>query len=197
MVQGENTFGPYKIYSGTDKDGNDVELDAGVMAAKKYYVIKCYKDADKNLRMQYLGQGQVHAMVILSDNPPTGDSYEQAKIDEACDVLEYISTNDPSDTTGMYHSPYSIEKIGLQRAEYENWKSCRLTDVKTLEMIMIPWLDVNKKISYTPRSGKPGEKHSPMEYITKEITINLGSGTMSVNMQKFYPYYPYITKKGE
>ena len=51
MVQGENTFGPYKIYSGTDKDGNDVELDAGVMAAKKYYVIKCYKDADKNLRM--------------------------------------------------------------------------------------------------------------------------------------------------
>lgn len=217
MVQGENTFGPYKIYSGTDKDGNDVELDAGVMAAKKYYVIKCYKDADKNLRMQYLGQGQVHAMVILSDNPPTGDAYEQAKIDEACDVLEYISTNDPSDTTGMYHSPYSIEKIGrrnsvlsggdfenipnddlgLQRAEYENWKSCRLTDVKTLEMIMIPWLDVNKKISYTPRSGKPGEKHSPMEYITKEITINLGSGTMSVNMQKFYPYYPYITKKGE
>ena len=89
MVQGENTFGPYKIYSGTDKDGNDVELDAGVMAAKKYYVIKCYKDADKNLRMQYLGQGQVHAMVILSDNPPTGDAYEQAKIDEACDVLRH------------------------------------------------------------------------------------------------------------
>ena len=60
---------------------------------------------------------------------------------------------------------------------------------------MIPWLDVNKKIGYTVRSGRGGEKHEPAEYIVKEISMSLGTGTMSVSMQKFYPYYPYIIKK--
>ena len=154
-------------------------------------------------------------MLILTDNPPTGDALAQAKIDEACDVLEFVSTKDPTDTTGMYQSPFTIEKIGrrnnicsggdydnittddlaLQRAEYENWKSCRLTDAVSVDMIMIPWLDVNKKIGYTMRSGKPGEKHEPSEYIVKDISMSLGSGTMTINMQKFYPYYPYIINK--
>lgn len=215
IQQGGNTFGPYTVYEGTDKDGNDIPISAGRMYAGKYYVIKCYKDANGGLRMSFLGQSQVHAMVILSDNPLTGAALEQAKKDEACDVLEYVSTKDPSDTTGMYESPFSIEKIGrrnnicsggdydnidtddlaLQRAEYENWKSCRLTDSISVEMIMIPWMDVNKKIGYTVRSGKPGEKHEPAEYIVKEISMSLGAGTMSVTMQKFYPYYPYIIKK--
>lgn len=215
IVQKDNTYGPFTIYEGTDKDGNDVPIKAGRMLKGKYYVVKCYKDAEKNLRMQFLGQSQVHAMVILSDNPPTGAALEQAKKDEACDVLEYISTTNASDTTGMYKSPFSIEKIGrrnriysgsdyeniytddlaLQRAEYENWKSSRLTDAVSVEMVMIPWLDVNQKIGYTIRSGRPGEKHEPAEFITKEISMQLGSGTMTVSMQRFYPYYPYIIKK--
>lgn len=215
IQQGGNSYGPFVIYEGMDKDGNDIPVSAGRMYKGKYYVIKCYKDEAKNLRMQFLGQSQVHAMVILSDKPLTGDALEQAKKDEACDVLEYVSTNDPSDTTGMYESPFSIEKIGrrnriysggdydniytddlaLQRAEYENWKSCRLTDAISVEMIMIPWLDVNKKVGYTVRSGRVGEKHEPAEYIVKEISMSLGTGTMSVSMQRFYPYYPYIIKK--
>ena len=32
----------------------------------------------------------------------------------------------------------------MERAEYENWKSTRLQDSISLEM-MIPWLHVNKK----------------------------------------------------
>lgn len=215
IKQKGNTFGPYTIYEGTDKEGNDIPIKANRMQKGKYYVIKCFKDTKKNLRMQFLGQAQVHAMVILTDNPPTGDALAQAKIDEACDVLEFVSTKDPTDTTGMYQSPFTIEKIGrrnnicsggdydnittddlaLQRAEYENWKSCRLTDAVSVDMIMIPWLDVNKKIGYTMRSGKPGEKHEPSEYIVKDISMSLGSGTMTINMQKFYPYYPYIINK--
>lgn len=110
-----------------------------------------------------------------------------------------------SDTNSK--SPFAISKIGerhkplygedfekimtealcLERAKYELWKYTRLEDNITLNMVNIPWLDVNKKIGYT---YDPAENQS--EYIIKKIDRDLSSGTMTVNMIKFYSLYPYI-----
>ena len=80
----------------------------------------------------------------------------------------------------------------MQRAEYENWKSTRLTDSVSIEALLIPWLDVNKKVSYTPRYDPA---LGTLQYIVKHIEFSLKSGTMTVSMCRFFPYYPYIIDK--
>lgn len=97
-------------------------------------------------------------------------------------------------------SPYIASKIGVreislsgsdyekiptvelcaERAEYEGWKRTRLEDSITLNMIDIPWLDLNKKVTYKSN-----------QYITKSIDRDFVSGTMSITMTRFYPLYPY------
>ena len=55
-----------------------------------------------------------------------------------------------------------------------------------------PWLDVNKKVSYTPRYDPA---LGTLQYIVKHIEFSLKSGTMTVSMCRFFPYYPYIIDK--
>ena len=49
-------------------------------------------------------------------------------------------------------------------------------------MIIVPWIDVNQKIQY-----KPSNSDEVKTYITKSISGDLLSGTMTVNLMEFYP----------
>lgn len=104
-------------------------------------------------------------------------------------------------------SPFAISKIGdlisvksddvyskiysddyaNQRAEYELYLAAKINDSISLECLLIPWLEVNQKVSY--RSQQTNEVH---EYIVKSISFEVGKGTMSVEMMRFYPEFPDI-----
>lgn len=188
------TYGPYTLYrSSVDDTGEDVVIDAGVMEAGKYYVVKLKKE-----RFYFVGQTQIHAMARLVDKLPTQEEAAQDKVNFACDNIGYVVNPE---------SPYTISKIGerikvcdggdygkiytdelaLQRAEYELYVSSRLTDSVTVECILIPWLDVNNKISYTAHMSS---SHEPAQYMISDISFDIGEGTMKIKMAHFYPYYP-------
>ena len=190
----DKTYGPYKLYrSSVDDTGEDVLLDAGTMEAEKYYVVKLKKD-----RMYFVGQTQIHAMARLVNELPSAEQAKKDKADFACDNIGYVVNPE---------SPFTIDKIGerikvcssgdyekiytdelaLQRAEYEIYVGSRLTDSISVECILIPWLDVNQKISYKPHMSTVTE---PQQYMVSSLSFDLNSGTMTVKMAHFYPYYP-------
>ena len=104
-------------------------------------------------------------------------------------------------------SPYYVEDIGEyeeilsggdydnittqdqcdERAAYEGWLRTRLNDGCTIEMLAIPWMNVNKKFTY--KSLMTGEINT---YISKNISMDIMSGVMTMNMSRFYSEYPDI-----
>ena len=82
-----------------------------------------------------------------------------------------------------YESLYS-DDLAKQMAEYELYLSSNLAENISLEMINIPWLDVNCKIEYTSKNFN--ETHS---YIIKSISGSTSSATMTVSMIKYYVDY--------
>lgn len=141
----------------------------------------------------FLGQYQVHALAVLTDG--------SASIDEL--ALKYNVNKDAIYLDVNPESPYCIEKIGevvgqrvgsgyesissdliaKSSAKFELWKSARRTDIITLECLIIPFIDINKKISYKRQNG------DIEEFIVKKINGNLGEGTMTLELMKFYPMY--------
>lgn len=180
------------------------------------YIINKEKDdtlySNKESRIYFLGQSQSHAMVKFVDIMPTEAEIAQDKVTENCDNLKYVVVNDPTDLTGLYNSRFTIDQIGrrneilsggeydnyttdesaLEVAEYMLWKGCRLVDTITLNMVLVPWFNVNEKVKYAAKYLK---SNIPVEWIIKKIDINLGEGTMNMTLSRYYPYYPYIVSE--
>lgn len=192
-------------------DGTDVKQNPSVMEAGKYYVIQWFPESK---HFYFVGQQQSHAMVKLVDTVPTGDALKKEKIDENCDNLEYVCVTDPKTIDDLYNAKFSIEKIGrrneilsggdydnyttdekaMEVAKYELWKKARLTDGLVVPILLVPWLDVNEKIQY---AAKYLNSKTPVDWIIKSFSINLGEGTMSLTMSRYFPYYPYIVGHGK
>lgn len=101
-------------------------------------------------------------------------------------------------------SPFSVEKLGIifetkqgeefdaiisnsvavSNSIYFNKKSSTTQDVVTITTKMIPWLDVQQKVSY--RKQQDDKEH---EYVIKSIANDLSSMTTSITMYRFYPLY--------
>lgn len=194
----EVTYGPFDLCrSSVDDTGSDVLLDGGIMKKDKYYVVKLNKN-----KMYFIGQTQIHSMVRLVGKMPDVKQAEKYKETFACDNIGYVVNPE---------SPFTIEKIGervkvcsggeyekictdelaMQRAEYELYVGSRLTDTLSVECILIPWLDVNQKVEYTAHLA---DKKEVRQYMVSNISMNIGSGTMTVNMARFYPFYPNTVK---
>lgn len=189
-----------------DANGDDVAQNPTIMEAAKYYVIQWYPETK---HFYFVGQQQSHAMVKLVDTVPTGDKLEKEKEEENCDNLEYVCVTDPDTIDDLYNAKFSIEKIGrrnlilsggdydnyttdekaMEVAKYELWKKARLTDGLVVPILLVPWLDVNEKIQY---AAKYLNSKTPVDWIIKSFSINLGEGTMSLTMSRYFPYYPYI-----
>lgn len=104
--------------------------------------------------------------------------------------------------------PFSIENLGYKiinrvnyenlysddlcynQAEYQTYQTTAMRDTITLTTILIPWLDVNKKISYTPQ--KSGEK---AQYLVKNFSWSIADGTMSITLYRFLESYSYVKNK--
>ena len=215
-TDGENTtpnayqHGPFTLYaSDVDEDGTDVPIDGTKLAADTMIVIKYSKDMKA---LYYRGEQQTHAMVMLVDKQPTKEELKKYKRDEACNNIKFISLEESTGSITEANPRFTIEKIGrrnkvcsgpeyevyytdesaMQCAEYELWKSCRLTDSVNVECLLIPWLDVNQKITYVPKYiDTHGEA---LEFIIKKIDISIGEGTMTLTLMRYFPYYPYIVQ---
>lgn len=202
--------GPFTLYSSdVDEDGTDVPIDGTKLAADTMIVIKYSKDMKA---LYYRGEQQTHAMVMLVDKQPTEEELKKYKRDEACNNIKFISLEESTGSITEANPRFTIEKIGrrnkvcsgpeyevyytdesaMQCAEYELWKSCRLTDSVNVECLLIPWLEVNQKITYVPKYiDTHGEA---LEFIIKKIDISIGEGTMTLTLMRYFPYYPYIVQ---
>lgn len=139
----------------------------------------------------YLSSYQVHAVAIMTDGSSLGKK-------------EYFSKKYNTDNIVFIkdeNSKYCIEKIGEVRKKfsgnnYANLESdsltadyakakltrlCRRGTSINLDMLIVPWLDVNQKIEYRPHNS-----NDTKTFITKSISGDLLSGIMSVSLMDFY-----------
>ena len=143
-------------------------LKASVLAPT-YNVFK-YRKAENNF--YWLGEYQVYAEATETN---LSSPFHKSKIKEITKVC----------TGGEYEKIYS-NSLAQDRADYELYHACRLQETMSLNMIDIPWLDVNWLIEYQSYTTKDTNK-----YVIKQINGSSTSGTIDVSMVLFYDQDPY------
>lgn len=201
-----NGYGAIPIYD----DNLEKPLEAGKMDANTVYVFKIrkrYINRQTTTIAYLLGHWQAHGMNILTDGTVGADyhttsgttvkkwSKEYFQDVYNCETVEFSVIPD---------SPFTIQKIGevlgvytggefenidsdalaVTRAEWETWKTARLTDSINITTLICPWLDVNIKVSY-----RRSDEEEPNQYIIKSINHNIDSGTSTISLMRFYPLY--------
>ena len=167
----------------------------------------------------FCGEFQVHAVCMLVDHEPDKETRLSHISKYNCTQISYIYNSGSVTTYGLSGNektkelvedcPYTIQKCGeilqvlsgndyekiytsdlaRQRAEYETWKSGRLTDSITLETKLIPFLEINTKIKY--KSIHTGKTDI---YIIDKVSHSFDGFTTTIEMHKFYATYPYVVK---
>lgn len=135
-----------------------------------YYVAQY----QKNGTWLFLGHQQARA--TWADKNPDSPFYINGTVGQIREVL----------CGGDYDNIMSDE-LALDRAKIEIYWKCRLNDSLTLNVIPIPWIDVNIVVSHAPKDGVAQNR-----YIVKSYSVEYGdvSANMSITMISFYPYYP-------
>lgn len=130
--------------------------------------VVCFKYNKIDNRFIYLGEGQ--AFGYYEEKSPECP-FSTANTNRIVKVL----TDD---------NIYS-DSLCEQRAKYEIYLSCWCKDSLTIEILDIPFLSVNQKLSYKRNNSKEVE-----QYITQNINRDFSTMTMSVSMIKFSEQYP-------
>ena len=202
-----NNFGTIGIYD----ESNEIAVSAGKMKADTVYTFKIKKkriDGNDQIRAYLLGEWQAHAINVLTDgtasNQKVTDSEGVEFVLYSKEYFKHFYNCERVDFQIVPDSPFTVQKLGeildvktggefenitsddlaADRAKWENWKNCRLTDNITITTKILPWLYVNKKVSY--KSHSSGELH---QYIITSISHDLSNNTSSITMYRFYPYY--------
>lgn len=137
--------------------------------APTYNVFK-YRKANNDF--YWLGEYQVYAE---AEEINTNSPFHKSKIGTITKVC----------SGGEYEKIYS-NSLAQDRADYELYHACRLQENMNINMIDIPWLDVNWLIEYQSYTTKDIKK-----YVTKQITGSTTSGIIDVSMVLFYDQDPY------
>ena len=82
------------------------------------------------------------------------------------------------------------DDLAADRAKWENWKNCRLTDNITITTALLPFLDVNKKVSY-----KRSDSDREHQYFFSYISHDFSGFTTTITMYRFYPLYDMLLKE--
>ena len=202
-----NNFGSIPIID--ENDENPIETDE--LEAEQIYAFKIKKkhiNGKDEIKAYLLGQFQPHAVNVLTNGNISKENYtaqdgtvvkkyskEYFQKIYNCKTIEFTTIPD---------SHFSIEELGLllsvkvggeyenitsdslaaSRASYENWKNSRLTDNISITTKLVPFADVNIKVSY--RRKDTGEIN---QYIVKSVSHDLSGGITSWNLMRFYPLY--------
>lgn len=188
----------YQIYTSDGAGTTYTPITAGAMKSGVPYVIRYFEE-------KFILEGELTVRAIVQEitEEPSDDIKESYKTENNCDNVEWLVNPDsPFACTiqngfirgekkqvfegGEYSAIYSTS-LAIERASYETWKSCRQQDTIEIEMILVPWMDVNDKIEFTsPSTGEPGV------WLVKNISYNFNNWTMTVSACRFYPYYPWL-----
>ena len=203
-----NSFGKVEIYD----DSTDKPLEADILKPDTVYVFKIRLryviDKGETVPRAYLlGHYQAHGMNVLTDGT-TGDEFTTTNgvtvTRYSKEYFQEVYNCEDVELTIIPQSPFTIQKLGeildvktggefenitstslaLHRAEWENWKNCRLTDNITLTTKLCPFLDVNIKVSY-----RRHDEDEIKQYIIKSVSHDFSGGTSTINMMRFYPLY--------
>lgn len=158
-----NSFGAKKLVNSNGSYITSLEKDV-------YYV------AQYQANGTWLFLGHQQAQGIWSDTNPKSPFYVDGPIGKIRQVF----------CGGEYDNIISDE-LALERAKLEIYWKCRLNDSITLEVVPIPWIDVNILVSHAAKYTTEEQK-----YMIKSYTVDYGavSTTMSISMITYYPYYP-------
>lgn len=151
-----------------DESGNGI-------VAKRLKANTSYVFRYKNQKFYLSGEFQVYA-IAYDDNP---ESPFYVGVNKENVVLQVLQ--------GGEYSVLWSDDLAFERAEYETWKAARLKDQISITTMLVPWLDVNQKILF-----KPAESETINQYIIKNVSFNLMTGTMDMTAMRFYPLYPKI-----
>ena len=158
-----NSFGAKNL---VDSNGASItSLDANT-----YYVASYQSNGT------WLFLGHQQAQAVWSDMNPDSPFYVDGSVGMIREVL----------CGGDYENIQSDE-LALERAKLEIYWKCRLNDSITLNVVPIPWLDVNIVVSHAPK-----DEAEEKRYIIKSYSVDYGSveSTMNVSMVSYYEYYP-------
>lgn len=169
-----NGFSPaIPIYDG---DGNP--LKAGALKKDTIYVFRYRRIPSGGSTVPgslfLLGQFQCYGKYAeLSADCPfsvTNLGYE---------ISQSLDYNTLSDDAACYN-----------QAQYLTYKSTAMMDTINLTTLVIPWLEVNTKIEYTPKYN-----NETNQYIVKNLSWSTGEGTMNVTLYKFLESFSYVYNK--
>lgn len=146
------------------------------LQANQYYVIQRIPANNRGDKFKFLGGLQ--AKSIWQDTNPESPFYVNGSVGIIREVL-----------CGGEYENITSDDLAQQRAEIEGYWKCRLNDNITLNVVPVPWIDVNIVVSHAPKQGDVTNR-----YIIKSYSVDYGSvsSTMSITMITFYPYYPIL-----
>lgn len=150
----------------------------GTMAVNKGMQVGQYYVIQKTSSDTFEFLGGLQAKATWSDTNPESPFYVNGSVGIIREVL-----------CGGEYDNITSDTLAQQRAELEGYWKCRLNDNITLNVVPIPWMDVNIVVSHAPKQGKVTNR-----YIIKSYSVDYGSvsSTMSITMITFYPYYPIL-----
>lgn len=151
-------------------------ISANTLQANQYYVIQRIPANNRGDKFEFLGGLQ--AKSIWQDTNPESPFYVNGSVGIIREVL-----------CGGEYENITSDDLAQQRAEIEGYWKCRLNDNITLNVVPVPWIDVNIVVSHAPKQGDVTNR-----YIIKSYSVDYGSvsSTMSITMITFYPYYPIL-----
>ena len=83
------------------------------------------------------------------------------------------------------------DDLCYNQAEYETYKTCAMKDTINLTMLIVPWLEVNQKVSFTSKLTGITE-----QYMISNISWSTLDGTMTMSMYKFLEDFEYVKNQG-
>ena len=208
-----NGFGAIEIYN----EANEEPIKANILKPNNIYAFKIKKkrvDKQDVVKAYFLGQWQVHAINVLTNGKKSGKFVTSSDGEEyelySKEYFQKFYNCDRVDFTVIANSPFTVEKLGeipdikvsgefenitsddlaADRAKWENWKNCRLTDNITITTALLPFLDVNKKVSY-----KRSDSDREHQYIISSVSHDFSGFTSTITMYRFYPLYDMLLKE--
>ena len=208
-----NNFGSISILN----EANEEPIKANEMKANEVYAFKVKKkrvDKQDVITAYLLGQWQVHAFNVLTNGRKSNQKVVSSDGKEyllySKEYFQKFYNCERVDFTIIPNSPFVIEKLGeildvkvsgefenitsndlaADRAKWENWKNCRLTDNITITTALLPFLDVNQKVSY--RRSDSDVEH---QYIITSVSHDFAGYTTTITMYRFYPLYETMQKE--
>ena len=166
-----------------DGDGN--ALKAGVLKADTIYVFRYRRQTVNDIgvvsSMFLLGQSQCYGKYVSNNETDPDNPFNVDNL--GYEILQSLDYESLSDDAACYN-----------QAQYETYYSTAMMDTITLTTLVVPWIEVNNKIEYTPLYSKKYAGETS-QYIVKNLSWNTGNGTMTMTLYKFVESFSYVYDK--